>query len=96
MTTSSKMVNFVPLADSLISSAASASTLSVNSIRPLTIPSVVSDLIEEVDPAYSIADRAKTHTWKTQVKKPTYVPVNHDKIELAFNLGELFLKPPQK
>ncbi|KAG2129535.1 hypothetical protein BD769DRAFT_1667155 [Suillus cothurnatus] len=71
-------MNFVPLADSLISSAASA------------------NLIEEVDPAYSIADRAKTHTWKTQVKKPTYAPVNHDKIELAFDLGELFLKPPRK
>ncbi|KAG1801178.1 hypothetical protein EV424DRAFT_1647888 [Suillus variegatus] len=55
-------------------SAISASTLASDSIRPPTTPSAVSDLIEEVDPVFSIADRAKTPTRKTQVKKPTYVP----------------------
>ncbi|KAG1810768.1 hypothetical protein EV424DRAFT_1571272 [Suillus variegatus] len=41
---------------------------------------------------------AKTHTRKTQVKKPTYLPVNHDVIELTSDsdLNELSLKPPWK
>ncbi|KAG1798110.1 uncharacterized protein HD556DRAFT_1525698 [Suillus plorans] len=85
---------------SLIDSASviPASTLAADSIRPPTTPSAVSDLIEEVDPAFSIADRAKTRTRKTQVKKPTYVPVNHDVIELTSDsdLDELSLKPPRK
>jgi len=47
---------------------------------------------------FSIADRAKTPTRKTQVKKPTYVSVNHDVIELTSDshLDELSLEPPQK
>ncbi|KAG1861073.1 hypothetical protein C8R48DRAFT_834397 [Suillus tomentosus] len=78
-------------------SAISASALASDSIRPPTTPSAVSDLIEEVDPVFSIADRAKTRTRKTQVKKPTYVPVNHDVIELTSDshLDELSLEPPQ-
>ncbi|KAG1808429.1 uncharacterized protein BJ212DRAFT_655786 [Suillus subaureus] len=85
---------------SLISSASAvpASTLAADSIRPPTSSSAVSELIEEVDPAFSIADRAKTRTRKTQVKKPTYVSVNHDVIELTSesDLDELSLKPPRK
>ncbi|KAG2341797.1 hypothetical protein BDR05DRAFT_990736 [Suillus weaverae] len=85
---------------SLIGSASAipASTLAADSIHPPTTPSAVSELIEEVDPAFSIADRAKTRTRKTQVKKPTYVPVNHDVIELTSDsdLDELSLKPSQK
>ncbi|KAG1810769.1 hypothetical protein EV424DRAFT_1646452 [Suillus variegatus] len=85
---------------SLIGSASAipASTLAADSIRPPTTPSAVSDLTEEVDPVFSIADRAKTRTRKTQVKKPTYVPVNHDVIELTSDsdLDELSLKPPRK
>ncbi|KAG2093887.1 uncharacterized protein F5147DRAFT_779168 [Suillus discolor] len=85
---------------SLIDSASAipASTLAADSIRPPTTPSAVSDLIGEVDPVFSIADRAKTRTRKTQVKKPTYVPVNHDVIELTSDsdLDELSLKPPRK
>jgi len=47
---------------------------------------------------FSIADRAKTRTRKTQVKKPACVPVNHDVIELTSDsdLDELSLKPPRK
>ncbi|KAG1795318.1 uncharacterized protein HD556DRAFT_1442166 [Suillus plorans] len=73
-------------------------TLAADSIRPPTTPSGVSDLIEEVDPVVSIADRAKTRTRKTQVKKPTYESVNHDVIELTSdsNLDELSLKHPRK
>ncbi|KAG1832338.1 hypothetical protein DFJ58DRAFT_736364, partial [Suillus subalutaceus] len=85
---------------SLISSASAipASTLAADSIRPPTTSPAVSELIEEVDPAFSIADRAKTRTRKTQVKKPTYVSVNHDVIELTSDsdLDELSLKPPRK
>ncbi|KAG1861059.1 hypothetical protein C8R48DRAFT_242213 [Suillus tomentosus] len=79
-------------------SAIQSSTLAADSIRPPTTPSAVSDLIEDVDPVFSIADRAKTRTRKTQVKKPTYVPVNHDVIELTSDsdLDELSLKPPRK
>ncbi|KAG1775270.1 hypothetical protein EV702DRAFT_454154 [Suillus placidus] len=88
------------LSGSLIGSASAipASTLAADSTHPPTTPSAVSELIEEVDPAFSIADRAKTRTRKTQVKKPTYVPVNHDVIELSSDsdLDELSLKPPQK
>lgn len=75
-----------------------ASTLAADSIHPPTTPSAVSELIEEVDPAFSIADRAKTRTRKAQVKKPTYVPVEHDVIELTSDsdLNELSLKPPRK
>ncbi|KAG2107445.1 uncharacterized protein F5147DRAFT_837372 [Suillus discolor] len=75
-----------------------SSTLAADSIRPPTTPSAVSDLIEEVYPAFSIANRAKTRTRKTQVKKPTYEPVNHDVIELTSDsdLDELSLKPPRK
>ncbi|KAG2740710.1 hypothetical protein P692DRAFT_20840768 [Suillus brevipes Sb2] len=84
----------------LIGSASSipASTLAADSIHPPTTPSAVSELIEEVDPAFSIADRAKTRTRKAQVKKPTYVPVEHDVIELTSDsdLDELSLKPPRK
>ncbi|KAG2034938.1 hypothetical protein BDR03DRAFT_1093453 [Suillus americanus] len=82
---------------SLISSASAipASTLAADSIRPPTTSSAVSSLIEEVDPAFSIADRAKTRTRKIQVKKST---VNHDVIELTSDsdLDELSLKPPRK
>ncbi|KAG1798117.1 uncharacterized protein HD556DRAFT_1525706 [Suillus plorans] len=85
---------------SLIDSASAipASTLTADSIHPPTTPSAVSDLIEEVDPVFSVADRAKTWTRKTQVKKPTYVPVNHDVIELTSDsdLDELSLEPPRK
>ncbi|KAG2740107.1 hypothetical protein P692DRAFT_20822787 [Suillus brevipes Sb2] len=84
----------------LIGSASSipASTLAADSIHPPTSPSAVSELIEEVDPAFSIADRAKTRTRKAQVKKPTYEPVEHDVIELTSDsdLDELSLKPPRK
>ncbi|KAG1905041.1 uncharacterized protein F5891DRAFT_1170585 [Suillus fuscotomentosus] len=85
---------------SLIGSASAiqSSALAADSIRPPTTPSAVSDLIDEVDPVFSIADRAKTRTRKTRVKKPTYVPVNHDVIELTSDsdLDELSLKPPRK
>ncbi|KAG2046187.1 hypothetical protein BDR06DRAFT_1014930 [Suillus hirtellus] len=64
--------------DTSSASAISASTLASDSIRPPTTPSAVSDLIEDVDPVFSIADRVKTRTRKTQVKKATYVPVNDD------------------
>ncbi|KAG1734652.1 hypothetical protein EDD22DRAFT_925405 [Suillus occidentalis] len=84
----------------LIGSASSipASTLAADSIHPPTTPSAVSELTEEVDPAFSIADRAKTRTRKAQVKKPTYVSVKHDVIELTSDsdLDELSLKPPRK
>ncbi|KAG1861056.1 hypothetical protein C8R48DRAFT_834375 [Suillus tomentosus] len=75
-----------------------SSTLAADSICPPTTSSAVPDLIEEVDPVFSIADRAKTRTQKTQVKKPTYVPVDHDVIELTSDsdLDELSLKPPRK
>ncbi|KAG1758506.1 hypothetical protein EDD22DRAFT_910347 [Suillus occidentalis] len=84
----------------LVGSASSilASTLAADSIHPPTTPSAVSELTEEVDPAFSIADRAKTRTRKAQVKKPTYVSVKHDVIELTSDsdLDELSLKPPRK
>ncbi|KAG2070115.1 hypothetical protein BDR04DRAFT_1142961 [Suillus decipiens] len=85
---------------SLIGSASviPASAFTADSIRPPTTPSAVSELIEEVDPVFSIADRAKTRTRKTQVKKPTYAPANHDVIELTSDsdFDELSLKPPRK
>ncbi|KAG1755338.1 hypothetical protein EDB19DRAFT_398553 [Suillus lakei] len=85
---------------SLISSASAmpANTLAADSICPPTTPSVVLDLIEEVDPAFSIADRAKTRSRKTHAKKPTYVPIDNDVIELSSDsdLDELSLKPPRK
>ncbi|KAG2136097.1 uncharacterized protein EDB93DRAFT_1254083 [Suillus bovinus] len=85
---------------SLIGSASAipASILTTDSIHPPTTPSAISEAIEEVDPAFSIADRAKTRARKTQAKKPTYVPVSHDVIELTSDsdLDELSLKPPRK
>ncbi|KAG1744008.1 uncharacterized protein EDB91DRAFT_207133 [Suillus paluster] len=79
-------------------SAITASTLAPDSIRAPTTPSIVSEHIEDVNHTFSIADRAKTRSRKTQAKKPTYVPVAHDVIELTSDsdLDELSLKPPWK
>ncbi|KAG2123475.1 hypothetical protein DEU56DRAFT_863996 [Suillus clintonianus] len=85
---------------SLISSASAipSNTLAADSIRPPTTPSAVSEFIEEVNPTFSIADRAKTRSRKTQAKKPTYVPVDPNVIELSSDsdIDELSLRPPRK
>ncbi|KAG1733603.1 uncharacterized protein EDB91DRAFT_1299874 [Suillus paluster] len=83
---------------SLISSASAipASTLAADSIRAPTTPSIVSELIEDVNPTFIISERAKTQ--KMQAKNPTYLPLAHDVIELSSDsdLDEISLKPPRK
>ncbi|KAG0698506.1 hypothetical protein DFH29DRAFT_1002745 [Suillus ampliporus] len=85
---------------SLISSASAipASTVAADGIHHPTTPSTISEFIEDIDPTFSIADRAKTRSRKTQAKKPNYLPVAHDVIELTSDsdLDELSLKPPRK